>query len=763
MLLAPGTRLGPYEVVARIGAGGMGEVYRARDTRLDRTVAIKVLPEHLARDSERRQRFEREARALAALSHPHICAVFDVGTQEGIDYLVMEHLEGDTLAQRLAKGALAVDQAVRIAVEIADALDAAHRKGIIHRDLKPANVALTESGARLLDFGLARHRIEPEPANTAMDTAIPDVYRTSPGIVLGTVAYMAPEQARGHEADERTDLFALGVVIHEMATGTLPFAGATSAVIFDAILNHPPSGLERLPPDLAHVVRKALEKAPALRYQTAADAKADLLRLQRGAESGGAPAVKKTARASGARRRVESLAVLPLVSAGGDPDTEYLSEGIADGLINSLSQMKRLRVAPQQKSFRYRGDAVDLQQVARDLHVQAVVTGRVVSRGDTLVVKVTLVDAEHDAQIWGQQFTTKMADIFALQDDIVDQVLAALKVTLTGARAQKAVPARPATDVYHLYLKGRHHAAKRTPPNTQRALEFYKEALDLDPTFAAAYAGVADCYAHLGFTPNSTMAPGEAFPRAKAAAQKALALDGSLGDAYASLGMCSFLYDWDWASAERAFKRCLELTPTSLGARVWYPMLLAVIGRHDEALAEAKRAIDIDPLSANAAIVLAQVLFFARRFDAAEVAAREALELDPNYLTANVFLGFIHLARQEYDPAVSMLEKAVSIDPHHERIGTLALALGLAGRRDQAVDMLQRLTDLASRSYVSPFSLAEAHAGLRQTEPWRQAMAAALEARAGLLVFLDAEWWDTMRDDPYMAELRRKVGLPALL
>ncbi len=260
LLLAPGTRLGPYEVVARIGAGGMGEVYRARDTRLDRTVAIKVLPEHLARDSERRQRFEREAKALAALSHPHICAVFDVGTQEGIHYLVMEHLEGDTLAQRLAKGALAVDQAVRIAVEIADALDAAHRKGIIHRDLKPANVALTESGARLLDFGLARHRIEPEPANTAMDTAIPDVYRTSPGVVLGTVAYMAPEQARGHEADERTDLFALGVVIHEMATGTLPFAGATSAVIFDAILNHPPSGLERLPPDLAHVVRRRSRK-----------------------------------------------------------------------------------------------------------------------------------------------------------------------------------------------------------------------------------------------------------------------------------------------------------------------------------------------------------------------------------------------------------------------------------------------------------------------------------------------------------------------
>ncbi len=480
MLLAPGTRLGPYEVVARIGAGGMGEVYRARDTRLDRTVAIKVLPEHLARDAERRQRFEREAKALAALSHPHICAVFDVGTQDGIDYLVMEHLAGDTLAQRLAKGALAIDQAVRIAVEIADALDAAHRKGIIHRDLKPANVALTESGARLLDFGLARHRIEPEPAATAMATEIPDAFRTSPGVVLGTVAYMAPEQARGHEADERTDLFALGVVIHEMATGTVPFAGATAAVIVDAILNHPPSGLDRLPPDLAHVVRKALEKAPALRYQTASDAKADLLRLQRGAESGGAPAVTKTARASDARRRVESLAVLPLASAGGDADTEYLSEGIADGLINSLSQMKRLRVAPQQKSFRYRGDAVDLQQVARDLHVQAVVTGRVVSRGDTLVVKVTLVDAEHDAQIWGQQFTTKMGDIFALQDDIVDQVLAALKLKLTGARAPKATPARPATDVYHLYLKGRYHAAKRTPPNTQRALEFYQAAIELN-------------------------------------------------------------------------------------------------------------------------------------------------------------------------------------------------------------------------------------------------------------------------------------------
>jgi TolB-like protein/Flp pilus assembly protein TadD len=720
----------------------MGEVYKALDTRLDRTVAIKTLPAHVAGDPELRQRFEREAKALAALSHPHICSVFDLGSQDDIDFLVMEYLEGETMAARLSMGALAQDQMLQAALEIADALDTAHGKGIVHRDLKPGNIVLTASGAKLLDFGLAKRRVESWSTDPDTPTELSPADRTVPGAVLGTIAYMAPEQARGDDVDARADLFSFGVVLHEMATGA-----------------RPPAGVDRLHPALARIIGKALEQSPELRYQSAAEMRSDLLRLRR--DSGrDARGPRTAARTPSARKRIASLAVLPLGSAGDDADSAYLGEGIAEALINGLSQMGRLRVTPPQKSFRYTGDDQDLQRVGRELQVQSLVTGRVVVRGDTLVVKLNLVDIERDAQLWGQQFTAKMSDIFTLQDDIVEQVLGALRVKLTGARTRKATRAQPNTEVYHLYLKGRYHSAKRTPPNTQRALELYQQVLDLDPTYAPAYAGVADCYCLLGFTPYGTMKPADAFPRARAAAERALALDPSLGDAYASLGNCAHFYDWDWDAAIENYRKCLRLAPESLGVRIWYPVLLVQMGRHDEAIAEAETLRRIDPLSASAATIHGQVLYFTRRFDEAEHACRQALELDPGFVTALVFVGLVHLTRREYDEAVSMMSQALSLAPHHQQLGLMGLACGLAGREAEALDMLERLTDLSRRSYVSPHSLAEAYAGLGRVEEWRAMMAAALEERSGLLVHLDAAWWDSLRDDPFLAEIRRQVGPP---
>lgn len=763
MTLDPNVRLGPYRIVSPIGAGGMGVVYRAEDTRLGRSVALKILPDDIGRDASAVERFLREARAAATLNHPHICTIYDLGNDGGRPYIAMELLDGQTLRERLVTGRLELTALLDVAVAIADALDAAHHAEIIHRDIKPANIFLTTRGQpKILDFGLAKMRAEATPAYSAMQTvdAQPD-HLTSPGTALGTVAYMSPEQARGDDVDARTDLFSLGVVLHEMATGMPAFPGNTSAVIFEAILNRPPAALDRIHPELARIIGKALEKDRLLRYQNAGDIRTDLLRLKRDSESGRTPAAAHTGpRPARARKGIDSIAVLPLVNASGNEDAEYLSEGIAESLINSLSQMGSLRVAQPQKSFRYRSAEVDLQQAARELGVQRIVTGRLLLRGNTLIVKMNLVDVEKDAQIWGQQFTKEMSDIFVLQEEIAEEVLQALKLKFTSAPKKRATRQTGSSEAYHLYLKGRFYWAKRTPDNLKRALEFYQRTIEQDPTYALAYAGIADCYALLGYTPYGTMKPSDAFPRAKAAAQRALALEDSLGEAYVSMGLCAFWYDWDWAAAEGAFQRALEINRDNVDAYVWYSSLLASLGRLEEALELARRAAVVDPLSANAAGQLSIVLYWMRRHDDAISAARKALELDPTYLSAHAYLSFAHLAKGELATALELVEKAASMTTHAQWRAHVGWMCALAGRRDEAARILAELTQLASRTYVSPFSFATVHVGTGDIDSWKTMMQACLEERNGLLPYLDAPWNDPVRHDPFFAELRRKVGLP---
>ncbi len=765
MALEANTRLGPYRIISALGAGGMGVVYKAEDTRLGRSVALKLLPDDISRDASAVERFLREARAAAALNHPNICTIYDIGQDGDRHYLTMELLDGQTLRERLGAGPFELAALLDIGAALADALDAAHRAGIVHRDIKPANLFLTARGQpKILDFGLAKVRAEAAPAVSAMPTVdFAPAHLTSPGTALGTVAYMSPEQARGEDVDARSDLFSLGVVLHEMATGVLPFPGTTSAVIFDAILNRPPAALGRLHPELARVLGKALDKDPSFRHQSAADLRADLVRIRRDSDSGrtAAAAPKTAPRPPRTRKGIESLAILPLVTASGHEDAEYLSEGIAESLINNLSQIGRLRVAQPQKSFRYRGADIDFQQVARELGVQAILTGRLLVRGDTLVVKVNLVDVEKDAQVWGQQFTKTMSDIFALQEEIADEVVRALTLKLTGEPKKRAPKGRPRnSEAYHLYLKGRFFWAKRTPPNTQKALEFYQQAIDQDPTCAPAYAGIADCYALLGFTPYGTMRPTEAFPLARAAAQKALALDDTLAEAHVSIALCSFWYDWDWAAAERAFRRALDISPDNIPAYVWYSELLGAIGRELEGVDWARQATAVDPLSVSAAANVSLALYRARRHDEALVAGAKALELDPNYLSAYIYLGFAHIAKGQLAQAIDLIERAAAMNPQPHWTAHVGYVYGLSGRRDEATRILNELKAVASRTYVSPFSFATVYLGLADLDNWKAAMEACVQERNPLLVFLDAPWNDPMRDHPFFAELRLKVGLP---
>jgi serine/threonine protein kinase/Tfp pilus assembly protein PilF len=749
MPLTPGTGLGPYQILAPIGAGGMGEVYRARDSRLEREVAIKVLPEHLSRDGEALVRFEREVKTIASLNHPNILAIHDFGTQDPIRYAVMELLEGETLRDRLTRSVPSCQRTLEIAIAVAEGLSAAHVKGIIHRDLKPENIFLTSDGrVKVLDFGLARWM--PPPGSD--DTCAQTVTRT--GTIMGTLAYMSPEQTRGVPVGPQSDIFSLGCVLYEMLAGRAAFARATSAETIAAILREEPRELtgsnRQIPPDMERIVIHCLEKRPEERFQSARDLAFHLRAIgTRPATHGAAPLAA-----------IDSLAVLPFVNTGGDPETEYLSDGITESLINSLSQIPGLRVVPRSKAFRYKGQDINSKKTGRQLRVSALLTGRVLQRGENLNVQAELVDAARECQLWGERFQRKMADIFTVEEDIAKQISGTLRLKLSGQDRERLLK-RPTqnTEAYQIYLKGRYHWNRRTRDGLKKAIEYFQSAVERDPGYAMAHAGLADGYLVLSFfVPNPAMGFAQA---GKSAALRALEIDAANAEALTALGLLQACQDWDWIEAERSLRRASGLKPDYWLAHDHYAMLLSALGRHDEAVREIRRGLELEPLSLVVSHHAAWILIRARLYDEAVDRCREAVEFDPAFGMGHYWLGLACGLKSLHDEAIRALQIA------NKTVGTTFAALELArvfataGRTADAHRLLAEIHQKFEQDYAEPHGFGAVYAALGDADRAFEWLNRASRDRTGFF----ATWingdprLDCLRDDPRMKDLLRRVGL----
>ncbi len=758
MSLPAGTHLGPYEILAPLGAGGMGEVYRARDSRLGREVAIKVLPEHLAQDPQALLRFEREAKAVAALSHPNILAIHDVGREQGVSYAVTELLEGETLRSGLARGALPCRKALEIGVAVAEGLSTAHSKGIVHRDLKPDNIFLTSDGrVKILDFGLARFKpANPAQSETAALTA------TETGAVMGTPGYMSPEQVRGTPVGPGSDIFSLGCVLYEMVSGRRAFSGHTSVETLSAVLRDHPADLassgKQIPIELDRLISHCLEKNPEERFQSARDLAFGLKAIL------GSPGVSAPAPSGappGPGKAIDSIAVLPFANASRDPDAEYLSDGITDSIINSLAQIAQLRVMPRSTVFRYKGQDVDPQAVGRELGVRMVLTGRLIQRGETLVVGTELVDVVEGSQLWGERYNRKLADIFAVEEEIARRISESLRMRLTGEEKKRlAKRSTENSEAYQLYLKGRHYWIKRTPANMQKAVEYFQQAIEKDAGYALPYAGLAD--AHTMLTVYGVNSPKQGWARAKAAAAAAVALDPELAEGHASLAFIRAFADWDWANAEEECRRAIELNPDYWVAPYWYAVVLALCGRYEDAERQIRRAQELEPLSPVIMHVAALISILARRYAEAIDRCSKGLEIDPNYPLLRLWLGWALEQESRYEEAIRELEKALQLlEGEPLAAGVVGHAYAVAGKEAEARRVLRELLELAERRHVDAYAVALIYTGLGEQEQALQWLDKACASRSGWLT-LNAKGdprVDGLRADPRFAGILRRMGL----
>ncbi len=782
----------------------MGEVYRATDTRLEREVALKVLPEAMAADPERLERFQREARALAALDHPGIVGVYSVEESGGVHFLTMQLVEGEPLDLQLAAGALSLRRILEIALPLTDALATAHERGIVHRDLKPANVMVTRDGrVKVLDFGLAKLAGpgSGEPAGSQLPTAVG--MQTREGVVMGTVPYMSPEQLSGRTADARSDVFALGIILYEMASGRRPFRGDSSAELISSILRDTPpelTGLRAdLPADLSRIIRRCLEKDPGPRYPTARALHDDLQGLRSQPGSGAVPATpgpmpSGATPGRGGRRRLwiagavavaavaglivlrtarparsagaaaadsssspsPSIAVLPLVNEGGSSDDEYFSDGMTDELASALTKVPGLRVAARSSAYSFKGKSADAREIGGKLSVGTVLEGTVRRSGSKIRVTAQLVNAADGLVLWSEQYERDAKDVFAVQDDITGSIVSALRLKLApGESAGSRASQTGNPEAHDLYLRGRFFMFQQTEEGLRKALVYFGQALAKDPNYAPAYAGTAFAWAWLA---DAVLPPREAYPKAKAAAQRALELDPSNVEARSMLGIILWLYDWDRTGSEAEFRRALQSNPNSMDAHNLRAISLCEMRQYEAGLAEADRAIALDPLNVWPSWVREYCLCIGRRYDEAIAQHRKSEELDPHFFYSDSWPGVAYREKKMYAESVAEYEKAQKITG--KPLPGLAVTYARMGKTAEARAILQQLLELNRRRYIPPEFFSEVYAALGEKDEAFAWLDKSYDARSAFLpALLYSPLFDDLRSDPRFPEMVKKRNL----
>lgn len=792
-----------YKIISEIGKGGQGTVYKALDTNLDRTVALKTLPPEFSVDETNRKRFQREAKLASSLDHPNICTVHDLIEIDGAHFIVMQFVDGKNIRQLVSGKPLELKSALKIAIQVCDALATAHSEGIIHRDIKAHNIIVTGNGnVKVLDFGLAKTTGE----NSGDDTEL-----TVRGSPYGTPTYAAPEQSRGEKVDTRADIFSTGVLLYEMLTGTWAFQGKTAVDVRHAVLHDEPKPVaerrgEAIPEKLQAVLDKALAKKVNERFRNISEMRDDLIDVLRELPAGdtsetarflssfkprhlwgwGSAAKALTAatgaavilllvmgyffffRYSGAstgvfkgEKEIQSIAVLPFTNETKDPNAEYLSDGISESLINDLSQLPALKVMPRNTVFRYKEQTAEAQRIGNELGVGAVLTGSLRQIGDRISINVALVNVAENRQIWGEQYVRKFSDVFELQQDITSKVLSQLRLKLSGAEQQLIVKKRPTNnpEAYRLYLQGRYHAVKMTRESFEKGIRYLQQAIELDPNYAPAYSGLAFYYVQ---SLDQIMPPSEAMPRSREAALKAIALDDTLSEAHVSLAFVYWQYDWDWEKAEQEFKRALELDPNNAENRAAYGFFLVLMGRFEAGIAETNEASRLNPISFETGLYIPSNYYFSRRYEPALEKSREAMETAPDFWLLHLIAGRALEQKGDLKAALEEYQKARAIEPDNSEIlMDLGRAYGLSGKRAEAERVLKTLKERETSAYVSPFQTAMVHIGLNDKEKAFESLEKAYEARSWYMAWLKtAPELDPLRGDPRFAELLKRMNFP---
>ena len=783
-----GETLGRYRIAETIGAGGMGVVYRAYDPTLDRDVALKLLHAQALDSEASRDRFLREARALSRLNHPHICTIYEIGEADGRTFIAMEYVRGRTLSSVIPPDGLPVETMVRYGAQIANAIGHAHEHGIVHRDLKSSNVVVTpESSVKVLDFGLAKHLERgsggamqtEEVSNRPTLAAV-----TEPGVVMGTPGYMAPEVLVGQSADERADIWALGVILHEMATGALPFAGPTPMEFAAAILKEPPAPLPaRVSPNLRGIVQRCLAKDPGQRYRAAGEVRAALeaaasepvsvVRSSRPAARRvafvvagvlaaaliAAVAVNRSSRQSNPPAvPIRSVAVLPLENLSGDPEQEYFADGMTEQLTGDLSSIATLRVISRTSVMQYKKARKPLPAIARELSVDGVVEGSVVRAGDKVRITARLIRAATEETLWARSYERDLRDVLALQSEVAKSIAGEVGITLTSQEQVRLAGVRPVDpEAHRLFLLGRFHANQGTEEGLRKAIEHFDLAIARDPAYASAYAGLAEAYIGLS---SFYVHPREAMPKAKTAALSASKLDESLADAHAALGYIHLIYDWDGPAAERELQRAIQLNPSLSTARLNYASYLSTQGRHDESVLEIRRAVELDPLSLRAHADGASLLLFAKRYDEAIELARKSLELDPNFALGLTFQGVAYAEQGRFQEAIGNLQKAARLDKSPSILALAAHVHAVAGQKREAEKLIHDVEKTAEQHYFCPYEIGAAYVSLGNHDTAVKWFRKGVEDRADCMAWLGVEpWIESFRSDPRYAQLLRDVGL----